>query len=131
MAVETLKPASTKLIRSDAFDWGYLALTSTRLQTAAYAEEHPWSGVSFMKSDELVVIDYTIYDRFMNSDTALASIQKPVRVSSTNLATYAAEIDEDVFPVEDITVRPVYVNQFRLKVGKLKITQSMPKIFAD
>jgi hypothetical protein len=49
--------------------------------------------------------------------------------TSNTVHSLNVTMDEDY--TMDIAIKPRYVNEFKIKVAKLKIDKSLPKIFAD
>lgn len=61
--------------------------------------------------------------------TAMVSFNSQSVQMLSNASTVGNEVDDDL--VSDFAVKPKYIREFKIRVGKLKLDRSLPKIFVD
>ncbi len=123
-----MRPRNTSIptrYRKHQPNWYALAAVATALQLSVEFED----DICKFRLNNSVDIDEEMDRNEANHSTTTVRpfdiLYSPLSVS-TMLAENESEED-----FEDVTVKPKYVKEFKIKVGSLKIDRSAPKIFVD
>lgn len=121
---EKIIGTATRLKGNGRFGWYALALVSTtRLQPSAVQE----SALKMYHLEE-ARLRQIIFDDFNVSGTVLPLSRFDLAAVSEPSAD---QEDYNAFLEDDFVISPIYVNEFKIKVGSFKIDKSLPKIFID
>jgi hypothetical protein len=116
-------------LQKQRYGWYAVAMVSTALQFNMEREEDQYhlDQINCIRVDE----DDNIFSQALNKQLAVTVLPLQAADFTSYARTTFECISEEDDSFEDIVVKPQYINEFKIKVGSLKIEKSLPKVFVD
>lgn len=126
---DNIAPTPTRLNIQRFNSWYALAFVTTSLQVQG-KELDLADATPFKVGDFANAVQYgaEFKNRMSSSETTFTSYQSDVGFGSVETVLGSENLIDSE---NDISIRPQYTKEFKIKVRALKIDKSLPKIFVD
>ncbi len=115
-------------LRVQRNSWDELAFITTSLQVKG-KEMGQMNANYFIENTEHFNVGYnSTFSSFSGSSGTVLIDDKSLQISM-NVETSLGRGED--YELDEISIKPNYTNEFKIKVGALKVDRSLPKIFTD